>query len=247
LFSHSTRCRRVPVVLSKPVNAQKCSCTQVRLLFKKEFCNRCSTSRTSQSRLNGLREVKSAAKGRMVLWKRQSFDGSNRQCQTFDSCGEMFSGEASSLQFGPVEMATLEQGDGQFKNPCLTSVEGKLFAAIWHGTSGAEPVLIGCDTPSGSLLNDNPSSTAGTGHARAQNPIGHGNNYRATKRAQPKRHPSMLSRASANHHRSKDGPIKHQRTPKVNSFSNRCATVRTRGSLLEMWHTIGTLPCPEPQ
>ena len=154
----------------------------------------------------------------MVLWKRQSFDGSNRQCQTFDSCGEMFSGEASSLQFGPVEMATLEQGDGQFKNPCLTSVEGKLFAAIWHGTSGAEPVLIGCDAPSGSLLNDNPSPTAGTGYARTQNPIGHGNNYRATKRAQPTVIRPRFPEPAQIIHRSKGDPIKHQRTPKLNSF-----------------------------
>ena len=154
--------------------------------------------------------------------------------------------EASSLQFGPVEMATLEQGDGQFKNPCLTSVEGKLFAAIWHGTSGAEPLVIGCNTPSSSLLNDNPSPTAGTCHARTQNPIGHGNNYRATRELNQT---SSVhgSRADADHPSLERRSDKASENTRTQQLSNRCATFRTRGSSREMWHTVRTLPCPKCQ
>jgi len=40
------------------------------------------------------------------------------------------------------------------------------FSALWHRTGGAEPILI-VGASSGSPLNDNPSPTAGTCHARA--------------------------------------------------------------------------------
>ena len=77
-----------------------------------------------------------------------------------------------SLQFRSVEMATLEQGNGQFKYPSLTSFEYEVLPALWHRTGGAEPILI-VGASSGSPLNDNPSPTAGTCHARAHNPIRH--------------------------------------------------------------------------
>lgn len=77
-----------------------------------------------------------------------------------------------SLQFRSVEMATLQQGNGQFKYPSPTSLEYELLPALWHRTGGAEPVLI-VGASSGSPLNDNPSPTAGTCHGRAHNPIRH--------------------------------------------------------------------------
>jgi hypothetical protein len=77
-----------------------------------------------------------------------------------------------SLQFRSVEMATLEQGNGQFKHPSLTSFEYEVLPALWHRTGGAEPILI-VGASSGSPLNDNPSPTVGTCHARAHNPIRH--------------------------------------------------------------------------
>jgi hypothetical protein len=77
-----------------------------------------------------------------------------------------------SLQFRSVEMATLEQGNGQFKYPRLTSFEYEVLLALWHRTGGSEPILI-VGASSGSPLNDNPSPTAGTCHARAHNPIRH--------------------------------------------------------------------------
>src|ERR1039457_1246799 len=69
-------------------------------------------------------------------------------------------------------MATLEQGNRQFKYPSLTTFEYELFSALLHRTSGVEPTLV-VDVSSGSSLNDNPSPTARTCHARTHNPIRH--------------------------------------------------------------------------
>jgi len=82
-----------------------------------------------------------------------------------------------SLQFGSVEMPTLEQGDGHFKHLGLTSVECEFPSALWHRTGGTKPILITTNittnVSSHFPLNDNPSPTAGTCHARAQNAVRH--------------------------------------------------------------------------
>jgi hypothetical protein len=77
------------------------------------------------------------------------------------------------VQFGSVEMATLEQGDGHFELPRLTSVERELFSAIGHRTHSTKPILFTTNLSGNFSVNDNPSPTTGTGHARAQNTIRH--------------------------------------------------------------------------
>jgi hypothetical protein len=52
-------------------------------------------------------------------------------------------------------MATLEQGNGQFKYPSLASFEYELLPALWHRTGGTEPILI-VGASSSPPLNDNP-------------------------------------------------------------------------------------------
>jgi hypothetical protein len=44
-------------------------------------------------------------------------------------------------QFRSIEMATLEQGNGQFKQPSLTCVECEFRSALRHWTGGFEPIL----------------------------------------------------------------------------------------------------------
>ena len=74
-------------------------------------------------------------------------------------------------------MPTLEQGDGHFKHLGLTSVECEFPSALWHRTGGTKPILITTNittnVSSHFPLNDNPSPTAGTYYARAQNAIHH--------------------------------------------------------------------------
>jgi hypothetical protein len=76
-------------------------------------------------------------------------------------------------QFRSIEMATLEQGNGQFKQPSLTSVECEFRSALRHRTRGFEPILIIMAVSSDFPLNDDPSPTPGTCHAQTQNAIGH--------------------------------------------------------------------------
>jgi hypothetical protein len=75
-----------------------------------------------------------------------------------------------------VEMATLEQGNGLLKHLSLTGVESKFPTTVWHRTDRAQPLLIIIIIIvafQSSPLNNNPSSTAGIYHARAQNAIHH--------------------------------------------------------------------------
>jgi hypothetical protein len=67
-------------------------------------------------------------------------------------------------------MTALEQVERQLKHPSFTAVEREFLSAFWHWAGGVEPLLIiavfQCFP-----TNDNPGPAAGTGHARAQNPI----------------------------------------------------------------------------
>ena len=69
-------------------------------------------------------------------------------------------------------MATLEQGDRQFKHASLSAVECEFLFAFWHWAYGIKSLLI-IGSFDGLPLNDNPGSTAGTCHTRAQNAIRH--------------------------------------------------------------------------
>jgi hypothetical protein len=83
----------------------------------------------------------------------------------FPITGGICRNQIGFTEFRSVEMATLEQGKRQFKYPSLTTFEYELFPALLHRTSGVEPTLI-VGVSSGSFLNDNPSPTARTCHAR---------------------------------------------------------------------------------
>lgn len=82
---------------------------------------------------------------------------------------------AGLAQFRPVEMATLDQGNGHDKHSCLAALECELLSALRRRTGGAVSLLVirGISVSWHVLPNNNPSPTTGACHTGAKNAIRH--------------------------------------------------------------------------
>ena len=101
----------------------------------------------------------------------------NAQFNCRNSFSDSGSGNCGN-QVGFTAVQIGRNGDARTTKRAVQTLESHLlrirtlFRTLWHRTAGAEPILI-VSASSGCPLNDNPSPTSGTCHARAQNPIGH--------------------------------------------------------------------------
>src|SRR5215469_15431090 len=106
-------------------------------------------------------------------------------------------------------MTALEQGERQLEHPSFSAIECEFLFAFWHWASRVEPILIiavsQCFPP-----NDDPSPTAGTGHARAQNAIGHSEIIKVIRGQSGFAGPDQFSRTKAHRHMTKESQRSYQ-------------------------------------